>query len=80
MKVSFEIARAQTRAAFICAACGKRSKRQKSFWQSVNPFNKNANGTPKTRAQVQADVSAEATAWRKSVTLCAACDACSGAS
>lgn len=46
-----------------CPVCGKRTRRSKKFEQTVNPFNKNPDGTVKTRDEVWASVRAEAKAW-----------------
>lgn len=43
--------------------CGKRLTRSKTFEQTVNPFNKNPDGTVKTRNEVSAAVSRVATDW-----------------
>lgn len=42
---------------------GKKRQQTMSFWQTENPFNKNADGTPKTRAQLYAEVCEQARAW-----------------
>lgn len=47
-----------------CPACGKRVLRSRTFEQTVNPFNRNANGVPKTWEEVFADVRAQADAWQ----------------
>lgn len=46
-----------------CPTCGKPATRSGTFQKTVNPFNKNADGTVKTWAQVEAAVKAEAEAW-----------------
>jgi hypothetical protein len=46
-----------------CPICGKATVRSKRFTQTVNPFNRNADGTVKTRAEVRASVDAQAIAW-----------------
>ena len=46
---------------------GKKRRRQKTFYQTVNPFNKNADGSVKTRAEVYAAVRAEARAWENTL-------------
>lgn len=43
---------------------GKKRRRQKTFTQTENPFNKNADGSVKTPAQIYASVLAEAAAWK----------------
>lgn len=46
-----------------CPVCGKQTTRRKTFEHTINPFNKNADGTVKDWAQVRQDVNAEANAW-----------------
>lgn len=46
-----------------CPACGKPATRSATFANTVSPFNKRSDGTPKTWAEVAADVKAEAEAW-----------------
>ncbi|MDR3464207.1 MAG: hypothetical protein P4L76_18035 [Beijerinckiaceae bacterium] len=46
---------------------GKKRRRQKTFYQTVNPFNKNADGSVKTRAEVYVAVKAEAHAWENTL-------------
>lgn len=53
-----------------CPNCGKRVSRSRSFEQTVNPFNKNADGTVKSRDEVWAAVKAEADAWVPDFTHC----------
>lgn len=48
-----------------CVTCGKRRKRTKVFWQTLNPFNKKANGTIKTRLDIMEENKAEASEWEK---------------
>lgn len=72
--MTFDKITAQGRASFKCAKCGKKRTRTKSFWMTQNPFNKDANGIPKSREQVFADVRAEAAKWSKETNVCAACE------
>jgi hypothetical protein len=46
-----------------CNVCGKHLNRQRTFEQTVNPWNKNPDGTVKTFMQVLASVHAEALVW-----------------
>lgn len=55
---------ATARRQFTCTVCGKRSAKSKTFGQTVNPFNKNAQGYVKTSAEIRAEVDAQAAAWR----------------
>lgn len=49
-----------------CAGCGKLLKRQHTFTQTLNPFNKNANGTIKDRLDIWRELVAECEAWETS--------------
>lgn len=44
-------------------AAGKRHQETRRFFQTVNPFNKNADGTEKTRPQILDELRAERDAW-----------------
>ena len=46
-----------------CPVCGKRVRRSRTFAQTVSPFNRNPDGTVRTRAQISAAVLAERSAW-----------------
>lgn len=46
-----------------CAACGKRLRRSETFAQTINPFNKNKFGIPKSHAEIWGEIKAEAKAW-----------------
>lgn len=46
-----------------CPVCGKQTTRRRTFEHTINPFNKNAEGQPKTYDEVRAAVNAEADAW-----------------
>lgn len=47
-----------------CAMCGKRWKKVKKFSQTVNPFNRNEDGSQKNREQIWAELRAEAKLWQ----------------
>jgi hypothetical protein len=42
---------------------GRRRQETKEFWQTVNPFNKNAEGLPKTRLEIMGELHAERAVW-----------------
>lgn len=46
-----------------CSLCGRRVRRSRTFGMTVNPFNRNPDGTVRTTAEVRAAVNAEALAW-----------------
>ena len=57
-----------------CAGvCGRKLRRQKTIEHTVNPFNKNADGTVKTWAEVERDVIAEGKAWITRPETCMSC-------
>lgn len=47
-----------------CTGCGKKVRRQRTFEQTRNPFNKNADGSVKDYADIYRDLNAEADAWK----------------
>jgi len=58
----------------VCVKCGKRRQKTKRFTETINPFNKNANGTPKTRDQVQESVIEKARVWMSEPLVCTGCE------
>ena len=63
-KIQFDRVEVKEHRKGTCETCGKRWVKTKTFWHSVNPFNTRADGKPKSRAEVLADVQAEADAWQ----------------
>lgn len=47
-----------------CTVCGKRVRRQRTFFQTINPFNKNAEGQVKTLPEIMRELVAEGTDWQ----------------
>jgi hypothetical protein len=52
----------------VCPVCGKRVQRSHTFEETVNPYNRNADGTIKERAEVLASVRAKGKAWEPNFT------------
>lgn len=48
----------------VCDVCGKRGRRQRTFTMTINPWNKNPDGTVRTRAEVKAANRAKAQEWQ----------------
>jgi len=46
-----------------CTYCGKRTVRRQSFTHTINPFNRNEDGSIRTPEEVRACVNGEADAW-----------------
>lgn len=63
MRIDFRPVTTSRKRAGKCPVCGKSATRQQTFEHTVNPFNRNADGTVKDYDQVRADVTAEANAW-----------------
>ena len=56
-----------------CPSCGKKVRRSNTISNTVNPFNKNADGEIRTRAEVRACVVALAQKWQTEPVICTAC-------
>jgi hypothetical protein len=57
--VRFNEVKKSTKVSGKCCECGKRRTRTITECQTVNPWNTNENGIPKTREQVYESVSAD---------------------
>jgi hypothetical protein len=42
---------------------GKKRQQTRKFFQTINPFNKGANGLPKDRDQIMREITAKRDAW-----------------
>lgn len=58
----------------ICPACGKRAGRKLEFYQTMNPWNKNADGLPKTGAEIMEALRPEAAKWKAEPCYHAKCE------
>ena len=56
-----------------CRRCGKKLGRSTILSQTINPFNKGADGQPKTREQIRAELRAEAETWYPTNDIHAGC-------
>lgn len=57
-----------------CSKCGAKAKRNKVFYQTLNPFNKGADGQPKERSQIARELVEEAKAWKQLPVYHAKCE------
>lgn len=61
----------------FCRKCKKKLKRSGTEWSTLNPFNKNPDGSLRTREQVWRDVDAKIQKWaddlEKNGTVCGEC-------
>lgn len=61
--VTYEQVSASTRRNGKCPTCEKHLRRQMTFTETVNPFNKNTDGTVKTWFEVNESVRLKAANW-----------------
>jgi hypothetical protein len=59
----FEPVIARRHAVGKCPVCGKRVTRSRNFENTISPFNRNEDGTRRTRAEVRQNVELEADQW-----------------
>ena len=52
VKIVFDSIKHTARKTVKCTVCGKPVQRQKTFYQTVNPFNKNSAGEVKTASEI----------------------------
>lgn len=65
--VTFQVCKGEAPYSCTCGECGKSLKRKVVEEKTVNPFNKNDDGTPKTSTQVYRDAYAAATEKAKAL-------------
>lgn len=61
-----------------CPRCGKKVRRQTTFMQTLNPFNKNTDGQPKTSREIYGELSEQAAKWKAKPVMCTPCGAQNG--
>lgn len=74
MKVNFQVVELKFSKSGICPACGKSASRTKRFFQTLNPFNTNADGSIKTVEQIKSELVAKGTDWKIHPVLHARCE------
>jgi hypothetical protein len=57
-----------------CAVCGKSCQRRRKFWQTLNPFNRNADGFPKDRDEIMQELRQQAKDWQEEPLYHANCE------
>lgn len=57
-----------------CTVCGERVKRATTFYQTINPYNKDEFGRPKSYAIIYRELRVKADAWRKIPPVHARCE------
>ena len=56
-----------------CPECGARRTRSTTLYQTLSPFNRAADGSPKSVAEVRAELRQEAAAWSPDFTCTNGC-------
>lgn len=59
----FQEVRQTAKKSGACTVCGGWVTRSQTFWQSVNPWNRNDDGSVKSTKEVRESVNQEADAW-----------------
>jgi hypothetical protein len=57
-----------------CSTCGKKTKRTRREEQTVNPYNKTADGRVKTRSDIVPELKAALDKWKATPLHCTACE------
>lgn len=70
----FEVVKHLAVKTFRCPTCGRPGRRQRTFRQTINPFNKNADGQVKTRAEIMVELKVQAAEWERTPTLHEGCE------
>jgi hypothetical protein len=74
MRLTFnEVAIRPTKTVKCAGGCGRRLKRTTKIFQTINPFNKTADGAIKTREDIYTELYAKATAWKAEPEICKHC-------
>lgn len=74
MKHTFEKVVVRKRKTGTCVRCEKRRARTRAFFQTINPWNKNADGKAKSEYEILDELHAAASAWQKLPMVCASCE------
>lgn len=57
-----------------CRGCSRALRRSTTLGQTINPFNKTADGAMKTREQITAELDDEANGWYPLNDICRTCE------
>lgn len=73
VRVNFERVRYSATKTLPCPSCAKKVRRQRTFVQTINPYNLNADGQPASRPEIVEKLRAEAKVWRMEPEHCTSC-------
>jgi hypothetical protein len=54
--------------------CGKQRTRRQKFWMTESPFNRNEDGSVRTRPQIYEALAQQVAAWKREPITCADCE------
>lgn len=60
---TYDAVKLSARRTFTCQVCGKRGTKSCTFRQTLNPYNRNAQGLPKTEREIWGELQCQAAAW-----------------
>lgn len=64
MRVNFKKVEVFSTKTGVCPACTRASNRSTTFFQTLSPFNTNADGSVKGANQIREELTVEAKAWK----------------
>jgi len=74
MRVDFQVVKAVATRNLQCErGCGRKTTRQRTFECTINPFNRNEDGSVKTESEVRAQAQQKADDWRPEPYVCKSC-------
>jgi hypothetical protein len=62
-RITFQVVKLPASKSGKCPVCGKRVTRRMTFEATLNPWNVNASGAPKSRSEIYQDLQARAKEW-----------------
>lgn len=74
MRVTFRELKRRASKLVACAVCGAKVKRQRTFMQTLNPWNKNADGTVRSPEDIWRALDTEAGEWAVQPETCRKCE------
>lgn len=73
MRVNFQEVGLYATKSVKCPVCGKRLRRSRKFYQTMNPFNKLPDGTIKSANDIYLELRAQAKTWEATAERCQKC-------
>lgn len=71
--VRYEAVKRQASKSLPCPGCGKKVRRSRTFEMTISPFNKNADGQPRTRTEIWEALGEKAAEWQQKAEQCTPC-------